>query len=101
MLRELYCGTTTRNPATSVYAVAAMTQAQTRCLLLGAAGQLGFDLARTYELGGDVIRLTRAELDLCDAQAIRETLRLLRPTLLLNTASYNEVDRAEDDRAGA
>jgi dTDP-4-dehydrorhamnose reductase len=78
-----------------------MTPAHTNCLLLGAAGQLGFDLARTYELGGDVIRLTRAELDLCDAQAIRETLRRLRPTLVLNTASYNEVDRAEDDRAGA
>ena len=78
-----------------------MTPASTNCVLLGAAGQLGFDLARTYELGGDVIRLTRAELDLCDAQAIRETLRRLRPTLVLNAASYNEVDRAEDDRAGA
>ena len=44
-----------------------MTQAQTRCLLLGAAGQLGFDLARTHELGGELIRLTRADLDLCDA----------------------------------
>jgi dTDP-4-dehydrorhamnose reductase len=78
-----------------------MTPVPTICVLLGAAGQLGFDLARTYELGGDVIRLTRAELDLCDAQAIRETLRRLRPTLVLNAASYNEVDRAEDDRAGA
>ena len=78
-----------------------MTRVHTNCVLLGAAGQLGFDLARTYALGGDVIRLTRAELDLCDAQAIRETLRRLRPTLVLNTASYNEVDRAEDDRAGA
>jgi dTDP-4-dehydrorhamnose reductase len=46
-------------------------------------------------------RLTRAELDLCDASAVRETLRRLRPTLVLNAASYNEVDRAEDDRAGA
>ena len=78
-----------------------MTQAHTNCLVLGAAGQLGFDLARTYELGGELIRLTRADLDLCDAQAVRETLHRLRPTVVLNCASYNEVDRAEDDRAGA
>jgi dTDP-4-dehydrorhamnose reductase len=78
-----------------------MTQAPTRCVLLGAAGQLGFDLARTFELGGELIRLTRAELDLCNAPAVRESLRRLRPTLVVNTASYNEVDRAEDDRAGA
>jgi dTDP-4-dehydrorhamnose reductase len=78
-----------------------MTQAGTRGVLLGAAGQLGFDLARTFELGGELTRLTRAELDLCDARAVRETLGRLRPTLVLNAAAYNEVDRAEDDRAGA
>ena len=37
-----------------------MTQAGTRGVLLGAAGQLGFDLARTFQLGGELTRLTRA-----------------------------------------
>ena len=78
-----------------------MTPEPIRCVLLGAAGQLGFDLARTFDPGGTLTRLTRAELDICDAAAVRETLRRLRPSLVLNTASYNEVDRAEDDRAGA
>jgi dTDP-4-dehydrorhamnose reductase len=78
-----------------------MTLARTRCVLLGSAGQLAFDLARTWERIGALTRLTRAELDICDASAVRETLTQLRPTLVLNCASYNEVDRAEDDRAGA
>src|SRR5262245_37531707 len=78
-----------------------MTLARTRCVLLGSAGQLAFDLARTWERSGELTRLTRADLDIRDASAVRETLTRLRPTLVLNCASYNEVDRAEDDRAGA
>lgn len=78
-----------------------MTLARTRCVLVGSAGQLAFDLARTWERSGVLTRLTRAELDICDASAVRDTLTRLRPTMVLNCASYNEVDRAEDDRAGA
>lgn len=68
-----------------------------RCALIGAAGQLGFDLGRTFELPGELIRLTRADLDLLDPAAIPRVLRALRPTHVVNTAAYNLVDRAEDD----
>src|SRR5215831_19014651 len=78
-----------------------MTLARTRCVLLGSASQLAFDLARTWERPGVLTPLTRSALDIRDASAVRETLTRLRPTLVLNCASYNEVDRAEDDRAGA
>ena len=78
-----------------------MTLARTRCVLLGSAGQLAFDLARTWERSGVLTRLTRADLDICDPSTVRETLTRLRPTLVLNCASYNEVDGAEDDRARA
>jgi|SRR6185295_3962965 len=78
-----------------------MTPAHRTVVLLGSAGQLAFDLARTCEPGREPIRLTRTDLDICNASAVRETLTRLRPTLVLNCASYNEVDRAEDDRAGA
>jgi dTDP-4-dehydrorhamnose reductase len=70
-----------------------------RCALIGAAGQLGFDLARTFDLPGQLFRLTHADLDLLDARAVERVLRELRPTLVVNTAAYNQVDRAEDDRA--
>jgi dTDP-4-dehydrorhamnose reductase len=72
-----------------------------RCALIGAAGQLGFDLARTFDLPGELIRLTRADLDLLDPRATRRVLRDLRPTHVVNTAAYNQVDRAEEDSAAA
>ena len=72
-----------------------------RCALIGAAGQLGFDLARTFDLPGELVRLTHADLDLLDPTATARVLRGLRPTLVVNTAAYNQVDRAEDDHAAA
>ena len=72
-----------------------------RCALIGAAGQLGFDLARTFDLPGELVRLTRTDFDLLDAQATARVLRDLRPTHVVNTAAYNQVDRAEDDPAAA
>ena len=68
-----------------------------RYVLIGATGQLGFDLARTFDLPGELIRLTRADLDLADDAAIGRTLRVLRPTHVINAAAYNLVDRAEDE----
>jgi dTDP-4-dehydrorhamnose reductase len=70
-------------------------------VLIGAAGQLGFDLARTFDLPGELIPLTRADLDILDRAAIGRVLGALRPTHVVNTAAYNLVDRAEDDRASA
>ncbi len=78
-----------------------MTAARVRCALIGAAGQLGFDLARTFGLPGELIPLTRAELDLVDGAAVARVLGEVRPTHVLNAAAYNLVDRAEDERAEA
>jgi dTDP-4-dehydrorhamnose reductase len=78
-----------------------MTTGPVRCALIGAAGQLGFDLARTFDLPGELIRLTHADLDLLDHDATARVLRELRPTHVVNTAAYNLVDRAEEDRAAA
>lgn len=78
-----------------------MTTARVRCALIGAAGQLGFDLARTFDLPGELIRLTRADLDVLDRAAVARVLGDLRPTHVVNTAAYNLVDRAEDEREQA
>jgi dTDP-4-dehydrorhamnose reductase len=72
-----------------------------RYVVIGAAGQLGFDLVRTYAREGTLLPLTHADLDVLDADAAAGVLRELRPTHVLNTAAYNQVDRAEDDRAAA
>jgi dTDP-4-dehydrorhamnose reductase len=79
----------------------AMTTPPVRCVLIGAAGQLGFDLARTFSLPGELVRLTHADLDILDRSAIDRVLRAVRPTHVVNTAAYNLVDRAEDERAEA
>lgn len=72
-----------------------------RYVVVGAGGQLGFDLVRTFALPGELVRLGRADIDVLDTARAREVLRSLRPTHVLNTAAYNQVDRAEDDRAAA
>ena len=72
-----------------------------RCALIGVTGQLGHDLARTFEGPGDLVRLTRADLDLLEPGAIARVLRDVRPSHVVNCAAYNLVDRAEDERARA
>jgi dTDP-4-dehydrorhamnose reductase len=64
-------------------------------LVIGARGQLGFELARLLPAHGEVTALDRSELDLGDPDAIRETLRALRPVLAVNAAAYTAVDQAE------
>jgi len=66
-------------------------------LLTGSAGQLGFELARTLALHGDVVACDRATLDLEDAGALVSTVRRVRPQLIVNAAAYTAVDRAESE----
>jgi dTDP-4-dehydrorhamnose reductase len=68
-----------------------------RCALIGVTGQLGHDLARTFDLPGELVRLTRADLDLLEPGAVGRVLREIGPTHVVNCAAYNLVDRAEDE----
>ena len=60
-------------------------------LVVGARGQLGFELARLLPAHGEVTALDRSELDIGDPDAIRETLRALRPVLAVNAAAYTST----------
>lgn len=65
-------------------------------VVLGANGQLGRDLCP--RLPGEVVALTRAELDLTASfESMFTTLAALRPDVLINCAAYNFVDRAETE----
>jgi dTDP-4-dehydrorhamnose reductase len=68
-----------------------------KLLLSGATGQIGFELAKLLPAHGEVSALDRASLDLGDPDAIVETVRRLRPNIIVNAAAYTAVDRAETD----
>lgn len=72
-----------------------------RYVLIGAAGQLGSDLVRTFEGAGDLVPLTHRDIDVLDAARTAETLAALRPSHVINTAAWNLVDRAEDEPQAA
>jgi dTDP-4-dehydrorhamnose reductase len=66
-------------------------------LLTGTAGQVGAHLARVLPSVGRVHAVGRTALDLADPDAIRQTVRALRPDVIVNAAGYTAVDRAESD----
>jgi dTDP-4-dehydrorhamnose reductase len=66
-------------------------------LLIGANGQVGRETLPLLRALGDVVSLTRAELDLTDAAAIRTAVRQVKPRWIVNAAAYTAVDKAESD----
>lgn len=72
-----------------------------RVLLTGANGQVGWELQHTCPPGVTLIPLTREQLDLNDADAIRRTVRDHQPAIILNPAAYTAVDKAESEPEAA
>jgi dTDP-4-dehydrorhamnose reductase len=68
-----------------------------KLLLLGANGQVGFELRRACAPLGQLHALTRAELDLSHRNALASIIRTERPDVILNAAAWTQVDRAEDE----
>lgn len=66
-----------------------------RILLTGAAGQLGRELKRSLDCLGEVIACDRRQLDLTNPAALRDAIRRLAPSAIVNAAAYTAVDRAE------
>lgn len=72
-------------------------QQQPRVLILGAAGQLGRELARGFADYGSVTAAGRAAADLANPEQVRAVIRHLQPDAILNAAAYTAVDRAESE----
>ena len=70
-------------------------------LITGAHGQLGWELQRTKPHDWDIVALSRAELDITDASAVKNALQKQQPDLVINTAAYTAVDRAESEKEKA
>ena len=66
-----------------------------KVLVFGSAGQLGGTVMATP--GHALVGLTRREVDVTDAAAVRDVAEAHRPDVLVNCTAYNNVDGAEDD----
>ena len=72
-----------------------------KVLVVGAAGQLGQAMVTRLGSEHDVTAWTRQDIDLTRHQDVREAIGELRPEAIVNCASYNQVDAAEDDQVTA
>lgn len=78
-----------------------------RILLLGANGQVGFELARSLAPLGELVCATRAgalpggapclSADLAKPESLAATLAAVSADVIVNAAAYTAVDRAEDE----
>lgn len=73
-----------------------------KLLLLGKDGQVGWELQRALQPLGEVVALGRGgnEMhcgDLGNAMGLRQTVRSLKPDVIVNAAAYNAVDKAEEE----
>ena len=66
-----------------------------KVLLLGAGGMLGRAVQVAASPAASLRALTRADLDLCDAERVRAALTTDRPDWVINCAGWTRVDDAE------
>ncbi|PKD38014.1 dTDP-4-dehydrorhamnose reductase [Methylomonas sp. Kb3] len=72
-----------------------------KVLLFGKNGQLGWELQRSLAPLGELLALDRFDQhycgDLSNPNGIAETVRALRPDVIVNAAAYTAVDKAESE----
>ena len=68
-----------------------------RLLVIGANGQISWELTRSLLPLGEVIAMDRKRCDLSRPERLPEIIRDARPDVLVNAAGYTAVDKAEDD----
>lgn len=70
-------------------------------VILGAHGQIGYELLRALSPCGPVRGFGSDELDISDATGARDILLELQPAVIVNAAGYTAVDAAETNTARA
>lgn len=71
-----------------------------KILLTGVNGQVGHALQaafHTSQIPAELIALDRSQLDLTNADQIREVVRAIQPDLIINPAAFTAVDKAESE----
>lgn len=68
-----------------------------KVLLIGAMGQVGWELNRTLQPLGDVIAMDYPIIDLASKEQICGQVSRILPDLIVNAAAYTAVDKAEEE----
>ena len=68
-----------------------------KILLTGVTGQVGQELQKTLVPWGEIVGVTRQDLDLTQPEQIRSAIAELKPDLIVNAAAYTAVDKAETE----
>lgn len=68
-----------------------------RVLVLGARGQVGYELRRTMSPLGEVVGLDFPEIDLSDLSLAAKAVDDARADVVCNAAAWTQVDKAEDE----
>lgn len=66
-----------------------------RILITGKTGQVGYELERSLQGLGEIIAVDRSQMDLSNLEQVRDVIRSVKPTLIVNPAAYTAVDQAE------
>lgn len=72
-----------------------------KVLLIGANGQLGWELSRTSPSDVDLAGVDYPDVDFSSRDSIRQCVETAAPDCIINAAAYTNVDGAESDAAAA
>lgn len=68
-----------------------------KILVTGKTGQVGYELERSLQGLGEIVAVGRDQMDLSDLQQVRDVIRSVKPNLIVNSAAYTAVDKAESE----
>lgn len=72
-----------------------------KILLTGVNGQVGHELLKMLTSLAEVIAVTRQEMDLSNQTCMLQVLEKYQPTIIVNSAAYTAVDKAESEQEQA
>lgn len=70
-------------------------------VLLAPTGQVGFELARSLSVLGQLHCISRADVDFADTATLQKKVAALQPSVIVNAAAWTAVDKAETETEGA
>ena len=67
-----------------------------KILILGSLGNLGSVMVKDFQTDYEVIAWDREDMDITDGDLLINKIKEIKPDFIINTASYNAVDKCEE-----